>query len=259
MTQALKQKKDWCEEFFDDLFAEHCLMTRSAEEVGGIVSFLKGVLRLKTGDMIFDQCSGVGTLSLALAKSGYRTHGVDLIPAYVAQARREATMTHSACHFAAGDAYTYVPPYACDAALNWWTSFGYTADDAQNIKMLDCAFASLKPDGWFALDYMNAFERLKLLGPTGKTGYRQEKENCIITCDSRLEGKMLVKDWVYTGADGRRVEKRGGGAKLYKPKQLQVLFETAGFRNIRIFGSARGDEFSTASHRCIIVGRKPEA
>jgi SAM-dependent methyltransferase len=259
MTQVLQQKKDWCEEFFDDLFAEHCLRTRSAAEVSGIVSFLTKILHLKTGDMIFDQCSGVGTLSLALAKAGYRTHGVDLIPAYVAQARREAALTHSACHFAAGDAYTYVPPYPCDAALNWWTSFGYTAEDAQNIKMLCCAFASLKPGGWFALDYMNALERLKLLGPARKTAYRQEKENCTITCDSRLEGEMLVKDWIYTGKDGRRVEKRGGGAKLYTARQLEALFETAGFRNIRIFGSARGDEFSATSPRCIIVGQKPEA
>ena len=125
--------------------------------------------------------------------------------------------------------------------------------------MLDCAFASLKPGGWFALDYMNALERLKLLGPSGRTGYRQEKENCTITCDSRLEGDMLVKDWVYTGADGRRVEKRGGGAKLYTPKQLQILFETAGFCNIRIFGNSRGEDFNTASSRCIVVGQKPEA
>lgn len=258
MTQMLATTNaNWCEEFFDDLFAEHCLMTRSAEEVAATVAFFRHVLHLKTGDMIFDQCCGIGTLSLALARAGYRTHGVDLIPGYIAQARKEAAVTNSACHFAAGDAYTYATPYSCDAAINWWTSFGYTPDDRQNAKMLDCIFASLKPGAWFALDYMNSAQRRQQLGAAGRTGYRQEKENCIITCDSRLEGEMLVKDWVYAGHDGRRVEKNGGGAKLYTPAQLRALFEGAGFRKVSLYGSVKGEHFTTDSPRCIVVAQKP--
>ncbi len=259
MKDVITPQTNWCEDFFDDLFAEHCLMTRSEGEVADITGFLIRVLRVSTGDMVFDQCCGVGTLSLALAKRGFRTHGVDLIPAYIAQARREAALGSAACHFASGDAYTYVTPVPCDAAINWWTSFGYTPDDAQNAKMLECVFASLKPGGWFALDYMNAADRLRQLGPEGKTGYRQEKPDCTITCDSRLDGDMLVKDWVYTGRDGRRVEKRGGGAKLYTSMQLKTLFEGVGFTNIRFFGSARGEVLGPQSPRCITVAQKPEA
>jgi SAM-dependent methyltransferase len=256
MTTTLK--KDWCLDFFDDLFAEHCLMTRSADEVSGIVRFFEKVLNLKTGDMIFDQCCGVGTLSLALAKAGYRTHGVDLIPGYVAQARRDAAVTHSACHFAAGDAYRYVPPYSCDAAINWWTSFGYTPDDARNVKMLECAFAALKHGGWFALDYMNAEERLNQLGSKAEMSWQQQKENCTITGLTRLEGDMLVKDWIYEAADGTRVVKEGGGAKLYTRARMQDLLENAGFRNVSFFGSAAGEPFTSASRRMIAIAQKAE-
>ena len=81
MTMLAERQTNWCAEFFDALFAEHCLMTRSAAEVDEIVVFLARVLRLKPDARIFDQCCGVGTLSLALSRAGYRTHGVDLIPA----------------------------------------------------------------------------------------------------------------------------------------------------------------------------------
>lgn len=257
MTQTAEKSVNWALDFFDDLFAEHCLMTRSAEEVAQTVAFFRDVLRLDTGDMIFDQCCGVGTLSLALARAGFRTHGVDLIPAYIAQARKEAAVTNSACHFAAGDAYTYTTPYLCDGAINWWTSFGYTPDDAQNAKMLESICASLKPGAWFALDYMNAAQRRKQLGASGKTGYRQEKENCTIACDSRLDGDMLVKDWVYIGKDGKRVERNGGGVKLYTPLQLRALLEGAGFRKVSLYGSITGEHFTNDSLRCITVAQKP--
>jgi hypothetical protein len=125
--------------------------------------------------------------------------------------------------------------------------------------MLERIFDSLKPGGWFALDYMNYHERLRLLGPEKKTGYRQVKDSCTITCDSRMDGDMLVKDWIYVGKDGRRVEKRGGGAKLYTPLQLRGLLEGVGFRKVSLYGSAKGDFFTTESPRCIVVAQKPEA
>lgn len=259
MTQAAEPKDNWCAEFFDELFAEHCLMTRSSAEIGQIVAFLSRILRLTPGATVFDQCCGVGTLSLALAQAGYRIQGVDLIPAYIEQASREAAEKQLDCRFAAGDAFSYVAPDRCDAALNWWTSFGYTPDDRQNAKMLECVFASLKPGGWFALDYMNAAERRRLLGPEGRTAYTQTKTDCTIYCESRLEGEMLVKDWSYTGADGRRIDKPGGGAKLYTPAQLQKLLEGCGFGNVTFFGSAKGEALGPASPRCIALAQKPEA
>ena len=69
---------------------------------------------------------------------------------------------------------------------------------------------------------------------------------------------MLVKDWVYAGHDGRRVEKNGGGAKLYTPAQLRALLEGVGFRKVSLFGSAKGEFFTPDSPRCMAVAQKPE-
>jgi SAM-dependent methyltransferase len=258
MTQTPPQKKeDWCEEFYDDLFAEHCLKTRTPETVAGIVSFLTKALHLRAGSTVFDQCCGIGTLSVPLAEVGCTVYGVDLIPSYIEEARRAAAHVRPACHFAAGDAYAYAAPVLCDAAVNWWTSFGYAQDDAKNGEMLLRAFDSLKPGGRFALDYMNIAERLRQLGPSGRASSERDMGTCTIICNSWLEGDMFIKDWIYTGRDGKRVEKKGGGAKLYTRQQLQALFETAGFRDIAFFGSVKGESLTEDSPRCIITARRP--
>jgi ubiquinone/menaquinone biosynthesis C-methylase UbiE len=260
MTPDIQEsaKVSWCEDFFDDLFAEHCLATRTADELAGIVAFLKDKFALRTGDMIFDQCCGIGTLSLELAKRGYRTYGVDLIPSYIATARMASLQTQSACHFDAGDACAYIPPYPCDAAINWWTSFGYFESDSENLKMLVAARRNLKAGGKFALDYMNTPERLAQFKGKDSTFWRVEKPGCVVACETRVAGRMLVKDWRYEGADAKRVVKKGGGVKLYTQDDLTRLFKQAGFTNIRFYGSIKGEALKDASPRCIVTAQNPE-
>lgn len=260
MTPDIQEsvKTSWCEDFFDDLFAEHCLATRTPDELAGIVSFLKEKLQLHTGDMIFDQCCGIGTLSLEMAKRGYRTYGVDLIPSYITTARTAALQTQSACHFATGDAGIYTPPYPCVAAINWWTSFGYFEDDRENLRMLAAARRSLMAGRRFALDYMNTPERLAQFKGHDSTFWRVEKPGCVVACETRIEGRMLVKDWRYEGADGKRVVKKGGGVKLYTQQDLTRLFKQAGFTGIRFYGSVKGEALSDTSPRCIVIAQNPE-
>ena len=60
MTGA--QGKNWCEDFFDDHFAEQHLVRTGQKGLGGIISFLEKKLHLQPGHKIFDQCCGVGGL-----------------------------------------------------------------------------------------------------------------------------------------------------------------------------------------------------
>jgi SAM-dependent methyltransferase len=254
-----RTKASWCEDFFDDLFAEHCLATRTPDELQAITTFLQRELKLGTGDAVFDQCCGIGTLSLALAKRGLRTFGVDLIPSYIDTAKNAAVKMQAACTFAAADAAFYCPPVPCDAAINWWTSFGYFEDDAENLKMLKAARRSLKPGASFALDYMNTPERLALMGGRPVTSWRAEKPGCVVSCDTRIDGRMLVKDWKYEGADSRKVEKRGGGVKLYTQQELESLLEQAGFTAVRFYGSVKGEALAVNSPRCIAIAQNGSA
>src|SRR5262249_52158537 len=111
-------------------------------------------LELQQGDRVFDQCCGVGGLSVPLGQNGVSVVGVDLIPGYIRRAQETAQRASADCTFRCADAFEFVPEPPCAAAFNWGTSFGY-ADDARNRRMLRCAFAALQPGGYFALDFPN--------------------------------------------------------------------------------------------------------
>src|SRR5208283_3335752 len=91
-------------------------------DLDATIAFLTDKLQLKAGATIFDQCCGLGGMSIPLAKLGFRMVGVDLCHKYIAMAQAEAAAAKLQAEFAVGDAFVFVPGRACDAALNWYTS-----------------------------------------------------------------------------------------------------------------------------------------
>ena len=254
----MTEKENWCADFFDDLFAEHHLVRDDKKELDEAVAFLEEKLHLNPGDTVFDQCCGVGSLSIALAEKGYHAHGIDLIPSYAARAERDGAHGADKCTFSAHDAYTYTTPAPCDAAANWWTSFGYSPDDAQNALMLKRVYESLKDGAWFTLDYMNAPQRLKSF-TNGDISFSEiKKPTCTIVWESYFDRaqNMIVKKWIYKGNDGKTVEKQGGGAKVYTQDDLSRLFADCGFTDISFYGSTAGEPANQDSPRCSVVARK---
>jgi SAM-dependent methyltransferase len=250
--------KNWCEDFYDDHFAEHHLVRADKKELDDTIRFFEEKLHLRPGCRIFDQCCGIGSLSIALAGKGYKMNGVDLIPSYISRAQRDALNAGAACRFESGDAYTYTTPEPCDAAINWWTSFGYTPDDRQNMEILHCVHKSLKPGGRFALDYMNAPQRLMEFGGGTYTRSETKKGDYTSIWESHLDhaNNMIVKNWRCRYLDGREIVKQGGGAKLYTKDDLEQMFKTCGFGNVHFYGSIAGETLTDSSPRCIVVAEK---
>lgn len=250
----------WCADFFSDTFAEVHLQRKDAAQLATAVSFLTDVLRLECGMHVFDQCCGIGDISFALANTGVQVTGVDLMPSYIATAEKRAKALGVACHFYAADAGSFVPPQSCHAAFNWWTSFGYSPQDAENIKMLQRAYDALVPGAYFALDYMNSVaRRASLAGKSVLTDRYALQDGATSVWESRLDasGHMLVRNWHYTDATGTTVTQEGAGAKLYTAPELQHLLEICGFSDVHFYGSDTGESYTQQSPRCIAVARKP--
>ena len=260
-TVTAHSATQWCQSFFSDVFASAHLVRHDAAVLATTVHFLQRVLHLETGMRVFDQCCGVGDVSLALAARGFAVTGVDLMPSYIDTAQTRAAALSAACDFHAGDAGTFIPDQPCDAAINWWTSFGYSAADDENIKMLHRAFDALKPGGYFALDYMNApARRAAFKGCAVVEDVFELPDGSLSRWESRLlaGGTLLQKTWYYTDADGETQVFEGQGAKLYTADDLAVLFAQAGFHNICFYGSDGADAYTPQSPRCIAVAQKPK-
>ena len=249
--------KDWWKTFFEEDFAQ-IFLAHDPHELEQIVRFLKKNLHLKKGDELFDQCSGIGNVSHALVRRGFRTIGVEQSKLYVLDAQRVAEQEGLPCTFYCDDALHFVAEHPVDGAFNWYTSFGYYADDAQNIAMLAQAFKSLKPGGWFALDFHNPLYILR--GNLSIRKYTKKIDGKMVRVVRKswvdMENGMLTSEWCYQ-FPGKPTRTRSGTTRLYMPTELKQLFARAGFRDLRFFGDVNENPLSMESPRCIVVAQKP--
>jgi SAM-dependent methyltransferase len=126
---------------FPFMFPESSFGT-AAENVSKIAA-LSGV---STGNVL-DLACGPGRYAIPLAQAGYVVTAVDRTPFLLDSARQRATRLGANIEWVEQDMREFVRPAAFDLALNVFTSFGYFDDEAENRRVLENVYASLKPGG----------------------------------------------------------------------------------------------------------------
>lgn len=244
----------WWESFYDEHLADVLLDRTEPTEVERTTAFLVAELGLTDGMSVFDQCCGTGRIAWALAARGLDVLGIDLIAGYVARARDREVTVRSRPRFEKADAFAYRAQPTCDAAFNWWTSFGYAADDDTNLAMLVRARESIRTGGRYTLDFMNV--------PALYRGFRPQEVthagDVLLLRESTLDlvANVIHKEWTYVFTDGRRVRHRTA-VRLYDPATLCRLFRAAGFDDIRVYGDLDRSPLVLDSPRCLVSGRHP--
>lgn len=251
----------WWNDFFDMTYAEFGLTVATADEErarDAAVDFIAAALGAGEGATILDQCCGIGRLSIPVARRGYRVIGVDQVSDYVQVATRAADAAGVSAAFFHGDARDFVSPEPCDAAYNWFTSFGYDRDDAQNARMLRCVFESLKPGGWFALDYVNVPRVMRDFRPSKCSRRPWRGGDLLVVEEAEIDfaAGTFETDWTYVFPDGTRRSRRVR-TRTYMPSELVGLMTAAGFVDVALRGSVDGEPFSRESRRCIVLARRP--
>ncbi len=245
---------DWWLSLYDDVVAEAILARRDPAALEATIAFLTHHLHLGPGCTVLDQCCGIGSLAVPLARAGCRVIGVDQCAAYVERARAAIGPEQASSSFHAADAFDFVAPVPCDAAFNWNTGFG-NADDQRNAHMLRRAFESLRPGGRFALDYQHVPRILRTF-----QGYLVHRlsDQTIILRESRIDlaGGALVQRWTFLLSDGRRSE-RSSAVRLYLPHVLGEMLGAAGFVDVTYHGGLAGEPLELDSPRCILIATRP--
>jgi SAM-dependent methyltransferase len=119
------------------------------------VEFLVGQLGLEAGDRVLDVGCGPGRHSLALARRGIETHGVDLSPDFVDLARQAAKEDDLPATFAVQDVRTLEIDSTYDAVICLCQGgFGLLGgDDAEVVGRIA---AAIRPGGHLALTAFSA-------------------------------------------------------------------------------------------------------
>jgi SAM-dependent methyltransferase len=253
----IDEQNQWWKSFYDETFVNLLLLWKDQEEIDLTTNFLIEKLELKENSRVFDQCCGVGSLSIPLAKKGMEIIGVDLGADLIKQAQKEAKELKLKCNFYSTDAFEFVPKIQCDAAFNWHTSFGYSENTKVNLLMLKCAFESIKPKGHFILDFPNIVCTLKNFERSMIRHIPSPQGDILIVRESiiNLAKGMLEQQWTIVKPSGQKIIKNSS-VKLYLPNMLEEMLREVGFSNIEFYSSIEGKELDLNVPRCICRATK---
>ena len=204
------------------------------------------LLGLEPGSEVLDCPCGYGRIANRLASRGARVTGVDATPLFLERARADAAARGVDVEYVEGDMRDLPWAGRFDAALNWFTSFGYF-DDTDNRRVLHAARRALKSGGRFAVETINRDGLAARLHPWNVT----ER-------DDDLMIDRLSLDPVSGRMENERIVVRGGTVRrfpwsVWAPTfgELRDRLLDAGFSTVEAFGADGGE--LTRDHRRLIA------
>ena len=119
---------------------------------------------IETGE-VCDLACGTGTMTLALAKKGYRMLGVDRSEEMLLLAHRKAMeMGEIRIPFVCQDMRSFALTHPVDAVVCANDGINYINDPGQERKAFDRVYAGLKPGGVFVFDVSTVYKLSRILG-----------------------------------------------------------------------------------------------
>ncbi|MFG2141042.1 SAM-dependent methyltransferase [Streptomyces sp. NPDC048650] len=210
--------------------------------------------RLEPGMRVLDAACGYGRIGLELARRGIDVHGVDRNPALVASARTRADREGLRAGFDTADLRELTAEGAYDAALVWFTSFGYSSDADSRVILANLRTA-LRPGGRLLLDILNPDQQRALSTGRPQLGLQRVGSDFMldeVTYDvarSRLESRRtVVRD--------RVLRECRWSLRMLEPSELEEWLREAGFVDVRFLGDD-GHPFAPAHRRLLVVARTP--
>ncbi len=247
MDRWFEDESFW-EEFKQVLFSEERIK-KTPYQVDRFVD----LLGLEEEDKILDQCCGIGRHSLELARRGYKVTGIDITEKYLEEAREKAQTEALDVEFIKADIREFERDNFYDACINFYTSFGYSQYEDENIKVIENVHSSLKPGGRFLLDVMGKEVLDKIY--TDEDLWRIDEGYFLEERTIRKDISMLESSWKLIRDDGEVKEHRFM-YKLYTEKELKNLLKGVGFEEIEIYGDLDGARYDENASRLIALAQK---
>lgn len=245
-------------EWYEDSFGEDYIIVyrhRNLANAEREIRSMTGWMSLPEGAGVLDVGCGTGRHAEALRALGYKVTGLDLSPALLNEARKKDT--EGLIQWVQGDMRSI--PFAdgsFEAVVNWFTSFGYFGDDADNDKVLSEMSRVLVPGGKFLIDFLNAAHVQDNLIPHSER--LDEATGLRISERRSLEGDFVVKRIEITPVTGepRHYEER---VRLIGLERFRSMAEQAGLTIEAVRGEYDGESYDERmSARLIMTGRKAE-
>ena len=242
--------KKWFQSWFDSPYYHILYKDRDNQEAEYFMDNLLEQIHLPINSSILDIACGKGRHSMFLADKGYHVTGIDLSEQSIEYCKQ---FERQSLEFYVHDMREIFRTNCYDVALNLFASFGYFNSDHDNHLALRTASMSLKPGGYFILDFFNP-NLIK-----SKTPQQHIK---------KVEG---IDFSIYKYSDGNTIEKtihfNDAGKDFKFTESVQIIskntflnhFNRVGLITKHIFGDYALNPFEEkSSERMIFITQKPQ-
>ena len=237
-----------------DVFGEDYLYFYEAwlddELSDGQAALLWQLLELTAASEVLDVPCGHGRIANRLAARGARVTGLDADAVFLARARADATERGVEVEYVEGDMRELPWTERFDAAVNWFTSFGYF-DDEGNRTWLEAVRRTLKPGGRLAIDVhsRDAFMRNRVPASVVERGDDLLVDRHSFDVES---GREETERWIVRN---RTVRKTTYSVRFYTFTELRDLLLEVGFATVRGVGHD-GKPLTLESRRMIVIATR---
>jgi SAM-dependent methyltransferase len=205
------------------------------------------------GGTVLDLCCGPGRHVVALAKRGIAVTAVDRTAFLLDRARARAMHANLSVEFVLEDMRRFSRPASFDLIINFFTSFGYFDDQADDLRVLELVRENLRPNGVFVLEMVSK-ERLARVFQA--TTSRELPNGHVL-----FERHEIVDDW--TRIQNRWTLIRGGETRtvefthrIYSGQEMKDLLTKAGLAGARVYGDLDGSSYGFEAQRLVAVARR---
>lgn len=211
---------------------------------------IERLLGLQAGAWVCDAACGWGRLAVPLAaRQRYRMLGIDQSEFLINNAKRDAHATGVSAHFLCADLRDLRGDGSFHGAYLFGTSLGYYDDDSENAAVIGAIRSLMRKAAVLVFSQVNRPTNLDVNEDDGE--YLFEKRS---TFDA-LTG-LYVGCYRYTHRTDGEVRCTPFRIRLYSFPEMQRVFASSGFRDIRSFGGFDFRPFEPESPmlitRCVV-------
>jgi SAM-dependent methyltransferase len=235
--------------------------TQWAKRLDQEIPFLRAWLRSWNAQHVLDLACGTGRHCLALAREGFAMTGVDASPAMLEEARRHAMDESIPCGFIQADMRHGWEVEAQDAILCVGNSLCLLPDWQAVRDTLATIHAQLAPAGGIILHVLNyqrlaqpehAFFPLKTDLEEGRA--RRHFLKMIEVKGDEARVHMIRMEEESPGKWVRRVS--SDRLTVLRAPDLMHELVLAGFGEVQVYGSLKGETYHSNSHDVVLCARK---
>jgi len=234
---------EWYEEWFGEDYLR-LYPHRDDADAERAVALIAKTLELRPGWRVLDVGCGAARHTRAFADRGARCIGLDLSAALLRLARQ----TTAAPLVRADMRHLPIRPASMDLTVNLFTSFGYFERDAEHAAALAEMIGTVKPGGWFVIDFLNPEAVRERLVP--RQTMEVSGEQIEVTRSVSPDGRYVCKS--IQVPKGKRYFER---VRLFTPGQISEMVEDTGLRVRHAFGDYDASPLTPVSPRTIVMGQ----